>query len=306
MQPLVTVNILSYNRKDYLRNTLQKVFEQDYKNIEVVVVDNNSHDGSVEMVKSEYPTVRLLELQKNIGIAGWNEGAKIAKGEYLLFLDDDSYPEKDALGISVQTMNRLPNCAILALNIYNDTLNKHETTQKSFSIYPNFIGCGVLFRHAMFLSAGMFNEDLFLYSHEIDFSLRVLHKGYDIEYESNAIVHHTYSSSHRLYKTNNSIDLRKQYYCNRNIIIILVSHYSLHRVIGRITRIIMGRIIFGICKGCALTISRGFIAGLWIVIRNWKLRKVMSRNIQKRYGYGNHAGGFFRDGEYSFRRPHWL
>ena len=49
--PLVTVNILSYNRKDELRNTLTKVFEQDYKNIEVIVVDNASTDGSGEMVK---------------------------------------------------------------------------------------------------------------------------------------------------------------------------------------------------------------------------------------------------------------
>ncbi len=44
--PLVTVNILSYNRRDELRNTLNKVFEQDYKNIEVIVVDNSSSDGS--------------------------------------------------------------------------------------------------------------------------------------------------------------------------------------------------------------------------------------------------------------------
>jgi GT2 family glycosyltransferase len=306
MQPLVTVNILSYNRKDDLRNTLQKVFEQDYNNIEVIVVDNNSQDGSVEMVKSEFPSVHLLKLQNNIGIAGWNEGAKIAKGEYLLFLDDDSYPDKNALGISVQTMNLLPHCAILALHIQNDILNKDETNKDKISIYPNFIGCGVLFRHGMFLSAGMFNEDLFLYVHEIDFTLCVLQKGYDIEYEPNAIVHHSYSSSNRLYKTNNSVDLRKKNYCNRNIIIILLAHYSFENVIGRLFRIIAGRVVFGIYKGCVLTILRGFIAGMWITIKKWKSRKVMSQEIQKRYGYGSHFGGFFQDGEFSFRRPHWL
>ena len=50
---LVTVNILSFNRKDELRNTLTKVYEQDYKNIEVIVVDNASSDGSSAMVKKE-------------------------------------------------------------------------------------------------------------------------------------------------------------------------------------------------------------------------------------------------------------
>ncbi|RJP62305.1 MAG: glycosyltransferase, partial [Ignavibacteriales bacterium] len=69
-RPLVTVNILSYNRKDELRNTLKKVYEQDYKNIEIIVVDNASSDGTHEMVKSEFPEVKLIQLEKNIGIAG--------------------------------------------------------------------------------------------------------------------------------------------------------------------------------------------------------------------------------------------
>ena len=94
-QPLVTVNILSYNRKDELRNTLTKVYEQDYKNIEVIVVDNASNDGSSEMVIKEFPNAQLIQLEKNIGIAGWNEGFKVAKGEYILVLDDDSYPPQE-------------------------------------------------------------------------------------------------------------------------------------------------------------------------------------------------------------------
>ncbi len=89
--PLVTVNILSFNRREELRNTLTKVFEQDYKNIEIIVVDNASSDGSSEMVKNEFPDVQLIQLEENIGIAGWNEGFKAAKGVYVLVLDDDSY-----------------------------------------------------------------------------------------------------------------------------------------------------------------------------------------------------------------------
>ena len=95
--PLVTINILSYNRKDELRITLQKVFEQDYKNIEVVVVDNASTDGAPEMVEQDFPQVKLIRLKKNIGIAGWNEGFKAAKGEYVLVLDDDSYPLNNSI-----------------------------------------------------------------------------------------------------------------------------------------------------------------------------------------------------------------
>ena len=102
-EPLVTVNILSFNRKDDLRLTLQKVFEQDYQNIEVVVVDNASTDGTLEMVKNEFSSIQLIQLQKNIGIAGWNEGFKIARGEFILVLDDDSYPDKNSIKELVQT-----------------------------------------------------------------------------------------------------------------------------------------------------------------------------------------------------------
>ena len=70
IQPLVTINILSYNRKDELRHTLTKVFEQDYKNIEVIIVDNASNDGSSQMVEKEFFGVNLIKLNKNIGIAG--------------------------------------------------------------------------------------------------------------------------------------------------------------------------------------------------------------------------------------------
>ena len=57
--PLVTVNILSFNRKDELRITLTKVFEQDYKNIEVIVVDNASTEVSPEMVEKEFCGVKV-------------------------------------------------------------------------------------------------------------------------------------------------------------------------------------------------------------------------------------------------------
>ena len=101
-QPLVTVNILSFNRIDELRNTLTKVYEQDYKNIEVIVVDNASSDGSSEMVNNEFPSVQLIQMEKNIGIAGWNEGFKVAKGGYVLVLDDDAYPDKNSIILSLQ------------------------------------------------------------------------------------------------------------------------------------------------------------------------------------------------------------
>ncbi|MCX6121360.1 MAG: glycosyltransferase family 2 protein [Ignavibacteriales bacterium] len=306
MQPLVTVNILSYNRKDDLRNTLQKVFEQEYKNIEVIVVDNNSQDGSVEMVKSEFPSVHLLELQKNIGIAGWNEGAIIAKGKYLLFLDDDSYPEKDALHKCVPTMEQHPNCAVLALNVYNDLLNRDEMIYEDRVTFPSFVGCGVIVRRELFHSIGMFNKILFLYEHEIDFSIRTIQNGYDILFSPDSIVHHVYSSIHRHKQQDEKNDLRKQFFKNRNMILILLTYFPLPIVFWRIGRFIIGHILFGLVEGCLWPVIKGIASGLWVSSKNWHSRKIVSVEVQKRYGYGKFVGGFFHAGQYAFRRPRWL
>ncbi|MDT3697256.1 MAG: glycosyltransferase family 2 protein [Ignavibacterium sp.] len=188
-KPLVTVNILSFNRKDELRNTLTKVYEQDYKNIEVIVVDNSSSDGSAEMVKNEFPSVRLIQMEKNVGIAGWNEGFKVAKGEYVLVLDDDSYPDRNALLQVVNILLEKNKVGIVALNIFDKSRNIYET--KDFSPpFKDFIGCGVLIRKSCIDEIGGFDNRFFIYAHETDFSIRLLNAGYLIDYCDEAIAYH--------------------------------------------------------------------------------------------------------------------
>jgi GT2 family glycosyltransferase len=175
--PLVTVNILSFNRKDELLNTLQKVYEQDYKNIEVIVVDNASTDGSPEMVESEFPEVKLIRLNENIGIAGWNKGFEEAKGEYVLVLDDDSYPEKGAIKRAVEVFKKNENVGIVAFIIYNFTFGFYETenwTDEPFA----FVGCGALISKEKLDKVGYFDENIFIYLNELDLTARFLDKGY--------------------------------------------------------------------------------------------------------------------------------
>ena len=303
MHPLVTVNILSYNRKDDLRNTLQKVSEQDYKNIEVIVVDNNSHDGSVEMVKLEFPAVRLLELQKNIGIAGWNEGAKIAKGEYLLFLDDDSYPEKNTLLIASPCFRAN---TILALDIRHPSQPKIDKQDLRKKPYPTFVGCGVIIPSNMFQNLHGFERLLFLYLHEEEFSLRALNSGYIVQYVPNSIVYHMLSLAHRDDANHRRTDKRKQYYFIRNTIILLIFHFPFHNAFPRIIRMSMGWIIFSIIQGGVYSVLGGIIDGVKVTRRNWNHRVIVNNSVVKRYDYGKCFASFFGDGKYAFRRPTWL
>jgi len=209
LTPLVTINILSFNRKDELYNTLTKVFEQDYKNIEVIVVDNTSSDGSPEMVEQEFPDVILIQMQKNIGIAGWNEGFKIAKGEYVLVLDDDSYPLEHTISNGLKGFYN-KDIAIVALRVFNNYLNRDET--EYFEKYPlSFIGCGALIRREILEIVGVYDALIFLYHNELDLSIRAQSNGYKILYCSNSLIIHVFSTQARKGNAKNILMNKSRY-----------------------------------------------------------------------------------------------
>lgn len=97
----VSVIIVNYNTKSLLQNCLASVFEQT-KDIEfeVIVSDNGSTDGSIQMIKADFPQVILLENSKNLGFgAANNRGTEAAKGKYILFLNSDTVLLNNAVKI---------------------------------------------------------------------------------------------------------------------------------------------------------------------------------------------------------------
>ncbi|MCS7173073.1 MAG: glycosyltransferase family 2 protein [Armatimonadetes bacterium] len=88
--PDCSVVILNWNRRDRLRVGLSALRQPSPLRLEVVVVDNGSTDGSAEMVRAEFPEVRLVETGRNLGIArGKNAGIRLTRGEFVLVADDD-------------------------------------------------------------------------------------------------------------------------------------------------------------------------------------------------------------------------
>jgi GT2 family glycosyltransferase len=304
MQPLVTVNILSYNRKDDLRRTLQKVFEQEYKNIEVIVVDNDSIDGSVEMVTLEFPGVRLLVMQNNIGIAGWNEGAKIAKGEYLLLLDDDSYPLPSTLSIALQ-YGESEN-TIYALNVCLPDGNSYANYLQTEAPLRTFIGCGVLMRRLLFEKIGGFNTSLFLYYHELEFCLRAYQNSAKVCFVPKAIVIHVISPMNRTKRGKNQSELRRVYYFHRNIVYILISYFPLKDTYLRIIRFIFGHWLFAVFHSNGWITLKGISAGFHLAFSKNMNRVILREDVRRLYDHGRYFASFFGDGNFAFQRPHWL
>jgi GT2 family glycosyltransferase len=197
-EPLVTVNILSFNRKEELRITLTKVFEQDYKNIEVIVVDNASEDGTQQMVQIDFPAVKLILLKKNIGIAGWNKGFEAAKGEYVLVLDDDCYPEKTAVGNLVDEFENKPKLGALAFNVFNVYPNNKieifpggwvPKTKNDIEDWSLLLGCAFAIRRELFVK-DLFVSAYFINFHELPIVLHIFNNGYRIKFSNNLVAHH--------------------------------------------------------------------------------------------------------------------
>ncbi len=292
--PLVTVNILSYNRKDELRNTLQKVFEQDYKNIEVIVVDNASSDGTQKMVKSEFPAVQLIELSENIGIAGWNKGFKIAKGEYVLVLDDDSYPEKGTILKGIKCFKNDSKIAVVGFTVYNSCYNLIENNfefQKSKGkiIYTiGFIGCGAIVNKKVFCELNGYESSIFLYYNEIEFSIRAREKGYRIVFEPNNKIIHSYSSIMRNAESRSlQIDKRRFEHTFYSYSIFLFLHFNSKVFIKYFLKLLLSKFYVSIKLGYISIYLKATKKNFIKLYAIRKKRKPVSEKIQKMYYYGN-------------------
>ena len=105
--PLVSIIIVNFNGKHYLKTCLDAVLDQSFaKNkYEVLVVDNDSDDNSVSYLKNEYPQVRLIVSGQNLGFAGGNNlGVKHTRGEYIALLNNDTKVDKDWLKYLVKAI----------------------------------------------------------------------------------------------------------------------------------------------------------------------------------------------------------
>ena len=279
--PLVTVNILSFNRKDELKITLIKVFEQDYRNIEVIVVDNASTDGSPEMIKKEFNSVNLIRLTKNMGIAGWNEGLKISKGKYILILDDDAYPEKQSILLSVKELENNPIIGAISFNIYNILQNKKIYRFPGGWLPPDnieqcswhyVIGCAFVIKKSLFTN-NLFPSGYFICLHELPIVRYLIVNNNIIFYNRNIVAYHLNQSS-------NGLNPLKEYYHYRNLLNFALWNIALPLNLFYGIRIIIFFLTRSIKKGW----FQNYIRALFHQTKNlqgYKLRKMnkAERNV---------------------------
>ncbi|MGB9589012.1 MAG: glycosyltransferase family 2 protein, partial [Armatimonadota bacterium] len=108
-----------------MRKTLSHLFRSPQYFDEVIVVDNGSSDGTPEMVRQEFPSVRLVRLHKNTGVCeARNIGAVNARNELLLFLDDDGYFDLSTIPLLVNQFQSNERLAVLGCQIIQVSTNE--------------------------------------------------------------------------------------------------------------------------------------------------------------------------------------
>lgn len=200
--PLLSVIILSYNRKEEVLKCIRSVLQQGYDNVEIVVLDNNSSDGSVEAIRNNFRDVNLLRMPKNYG--DW-EGRDIAlsncHGKYTVIIDNDAVLGENVLQRLVGRMEREPKLAVVEPRV------EDPDTGSPFSCSPsvastthyraNFLGCTALFRTKVLRKAGGFPHYL-LGGAELHLVFRFIDLGYRVLHIGDAVVYHEKSSKERI------------------------------------------------------------------------------------------------------------
>lgn len=224
----LAVVIVNYNVEHFLENCLNSVFNA-LKDIpsEVIVVDNKSVDGSVEMVKSKFPKVRLMVNAQNEGFSKANNQAiKSSTAEYILLLNPDTVVEEDTfnkclsymdshgkvggLGIKMidgkgnflpESKRSLPTPSVAFYKIFG--LSNLFPKSKRFGRYhlghlskdenhsiEILSGAFMLLRHSVLDKIGLLDENFFMYGEDIDLSYRIIKAGYENHYFSESSIIH--------------------------------------------------------------------------------------------------------------------
>ncbi len=105
MKPLVSVVIPTHDRIMKLKRLLFSILNSDYGNVEIIVVDDASSDGTSEVVLKDFPSVKIIRNERNLLLAGSrNAGIRESKGSFIFVVDDDNVVAKDAISILVSRM----------------------------------------------------------------------------------------------------------------------------------------------------------------------------------------------------------
>jgi len=224
---VLSIIIVNWNNKDILGDCLNSIYHtHNVSKYEIIVVDNNSKDGSVELVKNEFPNVKLLENNQNLGFTRANNQAiKIARGNYILLLNNDTVVTNAyCFDRMIELMEKKPQVGILGCKLlYPDgtlqscgesfpsvwgifksqilfaktwkRFGKNKREDDHFKEIDFICGACLVTRKEILDQVGLFKEEYFMYGEDVEFCYRVHKAGYDIGVLTDESIVHLHSKS---------------------------------------------------------------------------------------------------------------
>ena len=214
-ETLVSIIILNYNGREHLEACLSSLQDLEFpkQQLEIIVVDNGSTDGSLGFVKARFPSVVLVQNETNLGFSkAANIGAGRAKGEYVAFLNNDMRVGKNWLSVLLETARR-EGFACVGSTVLNwegtevdfkgriddafclayepsDDPSADLADAAPFSLTLFASGGAALIQQRVFQELGGFDPDFFLYQEDVDLGWRLWLRGYECAISSESVVYH--------------------------------------------------------------------------------------------------------------------
>ncbi len=250
----LSIIIVSWRVKDLLKQCLESIFEHTSQiNFEVIVIDNDSGDGTVEMAGQSFPQVKLIANKINLGFAKANNlGIKKSSGKYLLLLNPDTKLKDNSLKKVIDFLDTNSKVGVLGCKLLNHDL----TLQASVRRFPKFLdhlvmmfklhhlfplkkylakdfnynktaevdqvmGAFFVISRKVFEQVGYLDEKYYIWFEEVDYCKRVKKAGYQILFFSQvSIIHYGGQSFRQLF------NLKKQWIYNKSRLRYIAKHQN--------------------------------------------------------------------------------
>jgi GT2 family glycosyltransferase len=241
-EPLISVVIPNYNGEAFLAECIGSLLEQSLEQAEIILVDNASTDGSIELVERNYPQTNIVRLEENRGFSvAVNAGIQVGKGEFVVLLNNDTRAEPDFLAemhaaiLANEAAMAAPKMLfsrdsriINSLGLGYSIAGTNHDIGFGLEDGPKFgerewifgpCGGAGMYRRRVLEDVGSFDEDFFMYYEDVDFSFRAQLAGYRCISAPLARVHHLEGASAR------ALPKPRNFYLTRNAFTVIVKNF---------------------------------------------------------------------------------
>jgi GT2 family glycosyltransferase len=243
----VSIVIVNWKTPDLLARCLDSIAtDKNHQDFEIFVVDNNSGDQSVPMLKERYGYVHLIENTDNLGFSkGCNQAIPLAKGDYILLLNPDAVVVESAISTMAEFLDENPKTGAVGPKVLNPDGSLQLACRRAFpSVSASFFrltylsllfpkhpaiakynltsadpdkllevdalsGSAMMVRRQAVDKIGLLDEDIFMFGEDIDWCWRIKEAGWNVMYIPTAVVYHIHGAASRKRPVGTTINLHK-------------------------------------------------------------------------------------------------